>query len=247
MNGVIGMADLLYQGALDRDQRQMVRTIRESGTALVTIINDILDFSKIDAGRMDIETVAMSVADLVEGSAATLATNAARKGVRLVTDIDPRIPATVTGDPVRVRQILFNLVGNAIKFSEEGEVVARAEPVGNGAGDTMTVRFSVIDSGIGISEEAQSRLFEAFSQAETSTTRRYGGTGLGLAICQRLTGLMDGTISVDSTLGEGSTFSVTLPFARDDEASATDRGSDLSGLRVLFISASTAVLATGRR
>ncbi|MDP6951634.1 MAG: ATP-binding protein, partial [Alphaproteobacteria bacterium] len=211
MNGVIGMADLLADTGLGGEQRQMLNTIRDSGGSLLTIINDILDFSKMEAGKLEIEHIPMSVTDVVEGAAATLGVNAANKGLRLVSHIDPRIPALVSGDQVRVRQIMFNLIGNAIKFTEEGEVVARADL--RDAGDEILVRFSIIDNGIGISEEAQTKLFQAFSQAETSTTRKFGGTGLGLTICQRLAEMMGGEIGVESAPGVGSTFHVTLPFA----------------------------------
>jgi len=237
MNGVIGMADLLAQTELGSDQRQMLNTIRDSGNSLLTIINDILDFSKIEAGKLEIEEIAMSVSDVVEGAAATLGINAANKGVRLITYVDPNIPPFVLGDPVRVRQILFNLIGNAIKFTDEGEVVARAEPVENGG---LAVRFSIADQGIGISEEGQAKLFRAFSQAETSTTRRFGGTGLGLTICQRLTEMMGGGIAVESRLGEGSTFSVTVPFKVAEERRARERTFDLSSLSVMVAGLSNA-------
>jgi PAS domain S-box-containing protein len=237
MNGVIGMADLLAQTELVGDQRQMLNTIRDSGGSLLTIINDILDFSKIEAGKLEIEEIAMSVTDVVEGAAATLGVNAANKGLRLITHVDPRLPPFVLGDSVRVRQIMFNLIGNAIKFTETGEVVARADLVENGG---LQVRFSIIDQGIGISEEGQAKLFQAFSQAETSTTRKFGGTGLGLTICLRLAELMGGEIGVESVLGEGSTFHVTLPFAVAEGGRSEAREFDLSGLEVLVASSSEA-------
>jgi PAS domain S-box-containing protein len=237
MNGVIGMADLMAQTELGGDQRQMLNTIRDSGNSLLTIINDILDFSKIEAGKLEIEAIAMSLADVVEGAAATLGVNAAKKGLRLVTHVDPRLPPFVLGDSVRMRQIMFNLIGNAIKFTEAGEVVARADLVENGG---LAVRFSIIDQGIGISQEGQGKLFQAFSQAEASTTRKFGGTGLGLTICQRLAELMGGEIGVDSALGEGSTFHVTLPFAVAEEGRGEAREFDLSGLAVQVISSSDA-------
>ena len=238
MNGVIGMADLLADTGLGGEQRQMLNTIRDSGNSLLTIINDILDFSKMEAGKLEIETLAMSVTDVVEGAAATLGVNAANKGLRLVSHIDPRIPDLVSGDQVRLRQIMFNLIGNAIKFTEAGEVVVRADLL-DGGGETL-IRFSIIDHGIGISEEAQAKLFQAFSQAETSTTRKFGGTGLGLTICLRLAEMMGGEIGVDSTLGEGSTFHVTLPFAVADGGRSEARAFDLSGLTVLVASNSEA-------
>jgi PAS domain S-box-containing protein len=232
MNGVVGMADLLSQTKLDEEQRIMLDTVRDSGNSLLTIINDILDFSKIEAGKLDIESVPLSIVDTVEGAAATMAPNALRKGVRIVTYIDPDIPVTVLGDPVRLRQIVFNLTGNAVKFSEEGEVVVRADAVA-GEDDEFRIRISVIDQGIGISAEAQKKLFGAFSQAESSTTRRFGGTGLGLAICKNLCDMMDGQITVESEIGSGSTFSVELPIATSEEARTHTEDVNLSGLRVL--------------
>jgi len=230
MNGVIGMADLLADTGLDVEQRQMLGIIRDSGNSLLTIINDILDFSKIEAGKLEIESIAMALADVVEGAAVSLGVNAANKDLRLVTHVDPRLPPFVLGDPGRLRQILFNLLGNAIKFTESGEVVVRADMVGKGS---TQVRFSVADQGIGISEEGQATLFQAFSQAESSTTRKFGGTGLGLTICQRLTEMMGGEIGVESTLGEGSTFIVTLPLAEASMTDAEEEAFDLSGLGVL--------------
>jgi len=241
MNGVVGMADLLSQTKLDDDQRIMLDTVRDSGNSLLTIINDILDFSKIEAGKLDIESIPLSVVDTVEGAAATMAPNALRKGVRIVTYIDPEIPDSVLGDPVRLRQIVFNLTGNAVKFSEEGEVVVRADAV-TGENDEFRIRISVIDQGIGISEEAQKKLFGAFSQAESSTTRRFGGTGLGLAICKNLCDMMEGQITVESKIGSGSTFSVELPIAISEEVRTHADDVSLSGLRVL---AATGVEALG--
>jgi PAS domain S-box-containing protein len=235
MNGVIGMVDLLRQTELDKEQSQMLQTISDSGQSLLTIINDILDFSKIEAGKLDIESIPMSLTEVVEGSAQTIATNAERKGVRLVTYIDPSLPQFISGDPVRIRQILINLGGNAVKFTEEGTVVIRVEKVEGNKSKKALLRFSVIDNGIGISELAQEKLFEAFSQAETSTTRKYGGTGLGLSICQRLTEMMGGEVAVKSTLGEGSEFSVTIPFEGSDKVLEHSNVSDLKGLRVLIV------------
>ncbi len=235
MNGVTGMADLLAQTELSDEQRHMLRTIRESGNALITVINDILDFSKIEAGKLDIEAVAMSVADAVESVAATLTPNASSKGVRIDVFVDPRIAPVMQGDPVRLRQILFNLTGNAIKFSDKKDVALRAV-LRSGSDDARCwVRFEIIDRGIGISEENQAKLFQAFSQAEASTTRRFGGTGLGLAICRRLVDLMGGTVGVSSVLGQGSTFWAELPFIPAETAPAKEWAHDLAGLRVLVL------------
>jgi PAS domain S-box-containing protein len=235
MNGVIGMVDLLRQTELDGDQKQMLQTISNSGQSLLTIINDILDFSKIEAGKMDLESVPFSLSDVVEGSAQTIAPNAERKGVRLITYIDPELPQFVAGDPVRIRQILINLGGNAIKFTEEGDVVIRAEQCSTEDEDKIGIRFSVIDNGIGISEEAQEKLFEAFSQAESSTTRKFGGTGLGLTICKKLAEMMDGDIGVKSQLGEGSEFFATLSFNKSDKVLVNEQSQDMAVLRVLLV------------
>lgn len=230
MNGVVGMVDLVLQTKLDDDQRSMLQTVKESGHALIKVINDILDFSKIDAGRLEIEARDMSVTKIVEDVAASLSPVAIQKNLTLTTFIDPAIPETVKGDAVRVRQILSNLVGNAVKFSSAGEIVISAHHIEGVRGE---VRFAVKDQGIGIAPAARRRLFEEFSQADSSTTRRFGGTGLGLAISQRLTALMGGEIGVESILGEGSNFHFTLPFPASDAAPAS-RVHTLEGVSVLI-------------
>lgn len=235
MNGVTGMADLLAQTNLDDEQKHMVRTIRESGNALITVINDILDFSKIEAGKLDLENVTMSVVDAVEGVASTLTPNATKKGMRVHVFVDPNLPVFVHGDPTRLRQILFNLGGNAVKFSNGKDVQIRVTAAGRADDRKTWLRFAVIDQGIGISEENQTKLFQAFSQAESSTTRRFGGTGLGLAICKRLTEMMNGTVTIDSEEGRGSTFTVELPFDIAEEARSSQKERDLHGLNVLLV------------
>ena len=179
MNGVVGMIDLLRQTKLDDDQRQMMTTVRDSAYALLTIINDILDFSKIEAGKLDLEQIPVSIRDVIEGVGETLAPNSRAKGVRLLTFVDPNIPDAVLGDQVRIRQILFNIAGNAVKFTEEGKVTVRADLADSGDDKSATVRFQVIDTGIGIPEEAQKDLFKEFSQAEASTTRCPSSKSLG--------------------------------------------------------------------
>ncbi|MDP9440738.1 MAG: PAS domain S-box protein, partial [Actinomycetota bacterium] len=182
MNGVIGMTGLLLDTDLDAEQRDYAETVRGSAEALLTIINDILDFSKIEAGRMELEEIEFDLPTVVEEVADLLAERAERKGLETIVDLSPDLPPTVKGDPGRLRQILINLVGNAIKFTEAGEVVVRVRPGGPGA--PSTVRFEVQDTGVGIDPETKQRLFRSFTQADVSTTRRYGGTGLGLAICR---------------------------------------------------------------
>ena len=236
MNGITGMADLLAQSDLDDEQSHMVRTIRDSGNSLITVINDILDFSKIEAGKMDLEDVTMSLSDTVEGVCTTLTPNASKKGIRIHAHVDPQAPLSVHGDPVRVRQVLFNLAGNAVKFSNQKDVQIRARMMNAERDDgKVMVRFDVIDQGIGISKENQGKLFQAFSQAEMSTTRKFGGTGLGLAICKRLTDLMGGELGVDSEEGKGSTFWVELPFKVADGQRSHEKQRDLHGLTVLVV------------
>lgn len=253
MNGIIGMVDLLKRTDMKADQQTMLQTVQESGKALLAIINDILDFSKIEAGRLDLEEVEISILDAVEIAAQTIAPQAVEKGLNIVTFVDPRIPAAVIGDPVRVRQILINLGGNAIKFSENKDIMLRADLMNaasaNGTG-VYDIRFQVIDHGMGISAEAQGRLFQEFSQADSSTTRTHGGTGLGLAICKRLTDLMGGKIGVESELGQGSTFYTLIPFgvadAQEGAQEAAQQPTDLAGLRVLMTGANADQLAVCR-
>ena len=235
MNGITGMADLLAQTDLDDDQKHMLKTIRDSGNALITVINDILDFSKIEAGKLDLEDMSMSVADAVEGVASTLTPNATKKGLRIDTFVDPAIPAAVQGDAVRVRQVLFNLTGNAVKFSDNKDVALRASLARTDDDGRVWVRFDIIDHGIGISEEGQAKLFQAFSQAESSTTRKFGGTGLGLAICKRLVEMMGGTVGLKSKIGEGSVFTAELPFTPTDKTRSREKPRDLGGLRVVLV------------
>jgi two-component system sensor histidine kinase/response regulator len=208
MNGVIGMTGLLLDTPLTPEQREYTEAVRRSGEALLTIINDVLDFSKIDAGRLELEAIDFDLPVTVEDSLAMLAERAQGTGLELACVIQPDVPRVVRGDPGRLRQVLLNLVGNAIKFTQEGGVVVRVSRTGGD--ETGAVRFEVADTGIGIASEAQARLFQPFSQADISTTRRYGGTGLGLVICRRLTEAMGGAIGVESEPGGGSTFWFTV-------------------------------------
>ena len=234
MGGVIGMVDLLQQSKLTDDQRQMIDTVRDSAHSLLTIINDILDFSKIEAGKLDLEEIPISIRDIIEGAGEALAVNARNKNIGLSVFVDPDIPDALVGDQVRLRQILFKFGSNAIKFTEQGKVLIRADKVPSRGKQKVTVRLQVIDEGIGIPEEAQAKLFQAFSQVEASTTRRFGGTGLGLSICQRLTEMMNGEIGVESVTGEGSTFRATITFPVAKEHAIKSDGHDLDGLNVLF-------------
>jgi PAS domain S-box-containing protein len=210
MNGVIGMTSLLLDSPLTAGQRDYVETIRHSGDTLLTIINDILDFSKIESGRLELERVEFNVRDCIEGALDLLAPRVAEKGLDLLYEIADGVPGTVLGDPTRLRQILVNLLGNAVKFTERGEVVlaVRTEPRPGGAAELV---FAVRDTGIGISREGMLRLFQSFSQVDPSTTRRFGGTGLGLAISKRLAEMMGGRMWVESEEGQGSTFYFTIP------------------------------------
>ncbi|SEH56612.1 PAS domain S-box-containing protein [Magnetospirillum fulvum] len=243
MNGVLTMAHLLEDMPLPPEQHEMSRVIRDSATSLLTIINDILDFSKIEAGRLPLEVMEASPVDLVEGVAELLAPRAREKGISLITHIDPALPARVLGDPVRLRQIVTNLAGNAIKFTDSGYVrlsVETADPHAR----PLALTLSVADTGIGLDEEQKARLFEPFMQADATISRRYGGTGLGLSICRRLVELMAGEIAVETMPGRGSTFRVTVPL--DVADSAPEPGPDLAGIAVLVL-AEGPVAAEGLR
>jgi signal transduction histidine kinase/CheY-like chemotaxis protein len=233
MNAVIGMTDLLLDTSLTKEQSEYAETVRSSGEALLTIINDILDFSKIEAGKMEFEIIDFDLQTLVEEVADLLAERAHAKGVELVTLVQPDVPTDVRGDPGRLRQVLTNLIGNAIKFTDAGEVVIEAKLEEDSKQDAL-VRFDVVDTGIGIASEKQATLFEAFSQADISTTRTYGGTGLGLAISKQLVNLMGGEISVESQPGVGSAFSFTTRLKKRSVQLSAARD-DLAGIRVLIV------------
>src|SRR5271167_3592065 len=238
MNGVMGMSELLQATELTPRQRHLSQTISHSAAALLQIINDILDFSKVEAGKLELECIEFGLRETVEQAIEICAARAHAKGLELACDVELDVPAKVRSDPMRLRQILINLVGNAIKFTDAGEVIARVKVVDS---DNL-LRFEVIDTGIGISVEAQADIFNAFSQADSFTTRKYGGTGLGLAICRELTTLMGGKIGVDSVAGEGSIFWFEVPLEPVVEATPTFTRLPrmrLVGLRALVVEDNT--------
>ena len=236
MNGVLGLAHLALQTGLSEKQRNYITHIQESGETLLSIINDILDFSKIEAGKLEIEAIHFDLDDVLHSLANMVAYRAQEKGLELVFNTAPNVPRLLIGDPGRLRQILLNLVGNAIKFTERGEVVVRITVLKTHYNDLL-LEFAVRDTGIGMGPEQLERLFESFNQADRSISRKYGGSGLGLVICKRLIGLLGGEISVESQPGQGSTFKFALPFSLQPKARAQVQAvtPDLRGLRVLAV------------
>ncbi|HVM63040.1 MAG TPA: response regulator [Verrucomicrobiae bacterium] len=236
MNGIIGMADLALDTNLSAEQREYVNTVKLSGETLLQLINDILDFSKIEAGKLDLDPIDFHLRDELGDTLKTLAIRAHQKGLELAAHVLPEVPDELVGDPVRLRQIIVNLVGNALKFTERGEVVVQVA-LDSEDGDDLCVHFAVSDTGIGIPEDKQGVIFEAFAQADGSTTRKYGGTGLGLAICTQLVKMMDGKLWVESEVGRGSTFHFTARMRRSKELSPKlpAQQADLEGLQVLVV------------
>jgi len=236
MNGVIGMTGLLMETSLSGEQKEYAEVIRTSGETLLDLINDVLDFSKIEAGRLDLEVIEFDPGSVVEETLELLAAKSREKGIELLCEIAPGAPMRAGGDPGRFRQVLLNLASNAVKFTHRGQVVVRVSTDAL-EDETVWLKVEVEDSGIGVSPEALARLFEAFTQADSSTTRRYGGTGLGLAISKRLVEAMGGVIHATSRPGRGSCFWFTVPLARSEEPALPDalRRSKLSGLRALVI------------
>ena len=236
MNGVIGMTELLLGTPLTEEQKEYAETVRLSGESLLSIINDILDFSKIEAGAMGLDVIDFDLRATVEGVTGLLAARAHEKGLEVIGFVEHDVPGALKGDPGRLRQILMNLVGNAIKFTERGEVAVHARMTEDRQ-DSVSVRFEVRDTGIGMTREQQGRVFESFTQADSSTTRHFGGTGLGLAISRQIVGLMGGEIGVESAPGMGSTFWFEVPFEKGDAGHLVTPGrlADLKGLRVLIV------------
>jgi len=236
MNAIIGMTELALATGITREQREYLTAIQGSADALLALINDLLDFSKIEARKLQLDHVGFRFRDALEDTMRVLAPRAHKKGIELAVDIDSGVPDGLVGDPLRLRQIVLNLVGNAIKFTDQGEVVVQAEPK-SWHDEKVQLHFSVKDTGIGIPPDKQQIIFEAFSQADSSTTRRYGGTGLGLAISAQLVELMDGTISVESAPGLGSTFHFTAWFGVEQAGVEESNGKfhSLTDLPVLIV------------
>jgi two-component system sensor histidine kinase/response regulator len=234
MNGIIGMTELALGTNLSGEQRKYLKTVMFSASAMMTVINDILDLAKIEAKKLRLDPIEFNLAECVGEAIKTLATQAHQKGLELSCGLGPRVPETVVGDRFRLRQILLNLLSNAIKFTEKGEVVLLVEEDMR-ASETVRLHFQVKDTGIGIPKDKLDIIFEPFSQADGSWTRKYGGTGLGLTICQRLVHMMSGEMWVDSDFGRGSTFHFTGEFGFEGQTPTVPQPSDLQGLRILVV------------
>ena len=236
INGIIGASELCNETRLDPEQRGYLETITQCGNTLLGLVNDVLDFSKIEAGELNLERLKFNIGALLEDVAGEFTQLAAKKNVELIVALNSELPPALMGDPVRLKQVFYNLLGNAVKFTEQGEVVIGAALLEND-GHRARVRIEVSDTGIGISEDRKEAIFKSFTQEDMSTTRRYGGTGLGLAICKELIGLMEGSISVESSVGEGSTFTLEVPFdvAQGVGDLSVPFDPELAGLRVLVV------------
>ena len=241
MNGVVGMMQLLIDTELSREQREFVQTAKASARSLLAVIDDILDLSKIEAGRVEIEAIDFDLHHLIAQTAELFGVRVREMGLDLTCDIDPAVPRHLRGDPLRLRQILTNLVGNAVKFTPRGKVAIEVCALGR-QGERIDVRFAVRDTGVGVAADKLDALFTPFTQADVSTTRKFGGTGLGLSICKRLVELMGGTINVTSTEGQGSTFEFVVPLAIDEKGAPSEAAAEQprvmsapAGARVLVV------------
>jgi signal transduction histidine kinase/DNA-binding response OmpR family regulator len=236
MNGIIGMTEILMKSDLSEEQEEYLQIIESSANTLLAIINDILDFSKIEANKLELELVPFSITKIIEEVSDNMAIKAIQKNLNLITDLDTKIPKSVFGDPLRLKQVLLNLVNNAIKFTNRGEVVISCK-VTKRTRSQYQVKFKIQDTGIGIHPDQMQKLFKSFSQVDASITRKFGGTGLGLIISKRLVEMMDGTISLESQVGKGSTFWFSINFDQDDEQTIQHGpdGDDLKGLRILVV------------
>ena len=242
MNGVIGMTGLLLETELDAEQNRFANTIRSSGESLLTIINDILDFSKVEAGKLELETLDFDLQDTIESLIEMFSSRAREQKDELAALIYSDVPLFLRGDAGRIRQILTNLIGNAVKFTKNGDIVVRVKKI-NEASESVQLNFSVTDTGEGISEEVQAKLFQPFTQSDASTTRHFGGTGLGLSISKRLVEMMNGEIGLESQPGRGATFWFNISLEKQKSASAaiSDHSNlspnydELSGKRVLIV------------
>jgi len=225
MNSILGFASLLLETGLDEDQRRYTTIIEQSGEALLSLINDILDLSRIEAGKLDLSNSPFDLPALIKETTGLLTLKAAEKGVRLMLDIDSQIPSVASGDALRLRQVLLNLLSNAVKFTEKGSIEVRVRSLRESETESI-LRFEVDDTGIGISDETMNKLFQPFTQADSSTTRRFGGTGLGLAISRELVHRMHGMIGASSKVGEGSKFWFEIPLKHAERQHAGDSASE---------------------
>ncbi|MEM8550323.1 MAG: ATP-binding protein, partial [Verrucomicrobiota bacterium] len=236
INGIIGMSELSLESDISAEQEKYVQTILNCSNTLLSLINDLLDFSKIESGQLELEDINFNFITTIEETLDQFVGQTREKGIELAVDLDPELPAHVRGDPIRFRQILSNLISNAVKFTDEGEIIVKGRCLGEENGMTQ-VELTVADTGIGIPEGRQAAIFDSFTQADSSTTRKYGGTGLGLSICRQLVEIMGGTIDLTSVVDEGSTFRIVLPLQalRKRELLPHRQLQQLEGLRVLVI------------